>query len=426
MKKILIPLLLSIFLILSCVLAVSAYSGPELLIDEAGLLNETDFSYIHDYLEEITDRYGMTVSIVIKNGIGGKEMLEAAEDFYRGAGYGTDGIMLFLDMEQMYYCSFTSGSFDSCLDEERMGQLDDAIVSNFGNSDPYGAFRDYSKLVDKFLGSDPKSDTSQVITIGSSDSTVTTGAGTLLVDDARLLTEEQASYLNYLLEDVTKKHNATVSIVTKNGISGDIEAYTDDYYDYNGYGVGPNHDGCMFLIDMETRRFHITTTGNGIQALTDYGMQEIDDDMVPYLRNGQYYEAFRIFVSKVDDFYTQSENGKPYDNPYYSPDSEIPPSLDRNGPPGVGAGVISGAIGLIASLISVGSMKSKLKSVRYQPAANSYVRNDSMNMTVSEDNFLYSNVTQTRRETESRGSGGGSSVHVGSSGTSHGGHSGSF
>ena len=66
-KRILISFLLALILVLSCVMTASAYSGPELLVDEAGLLNETDSAYIRDYLGEITDRYGMTVSIVINN-----------------------------------------------------------------------------------------------------------------------------------------------------------------------------------------------------------------------------------------------------------------------------------------------------------------------------------------------------------------------
>ncbi len=421
-KRILISFLLALILVLSCVMTASAYSGPELLVEEAGLLNETDSAYIRDYLGEITDRYGMTVSIVIKNGIDG-EMGDVVEQIYGDMGYGEDGVMLFIDIEQMYYWNLTSGSFTDYLNDERSGQLDNAIISNFSDS-PYNAFREYSRLIERFLAEGP-ADNSTTAAIGDTGSTDNLTGVPLLVDDANLLTEEQFSYLNYLLEEVSKKHNATVAIVTKNGITGTVESYTDDYYDYNGYGVGTNHDGCMFLIDMNSRRFHISTTGNGIQALTDYGMQEMDDEMTPYLRNGQSYEAFRIFVSKADDYYTQYENGTPYDNPFYRPDSESP-SLERDGAPGVGAGVLSGVIGFLASLIGVGGMKSKLKSVRYQPAANSYVRDNSMDMVISEDNFLYSNVTQTRRETESRGGGGGSSVHVGSSGTSHGGHSGSF
>ena len=81
-------------------------------------------------------------------------------------------------------------------------------------------------------------------------------------------------------------------------------------------------------------------------------------------------------------------------------------------------------IGLMLSFVTVGKMKAKLTTVRAQAAANSYMKNGSMNITDSREMFLYKNVTRTKRSSES--SGGGSSTHTSSSGTSHGGGGGKF
>lgn len=83
-----------------------------------------------------------------------------------------------------------------------------------------------------------------------------------------------------------------------------------------------------------------------------------------------------------------------------------------------------GIIGLMLSFVTVGKMKAKLTTVRAQAAANSYMKNGSMNITDSREMFLYKNVTRTKRSSES--SGGGSSTHTSSSGTSHGGGGGKF
>ena len=77
-------------------------------------------------------------------------------------------------------------------------------------------------------------------------------------------------------------------------------------------------------------------------------------------------------------------------------------------------------IALIIALIVVSSMKKKLTSVKFADSANDYVRPGSLNLTESRDTFLYSSVTRTVRETESRSGGGGGS-HTSSSGRSHGG-----
>ena len=56
-------------------------------------------------------------------------------------------------------------------------------------------------------------------------------------------------------------------------------------------------------------------------------------------------------------------------------------------------------------------MKGKLKSVKKQYAANSYIKQGSLNITDSRDMFLYSKVDRHARP-QSSGGGGGSGTHV--------------
>lgn len=72
-------------------------------------------------------------------------------------------------------------------------------------------------------------------------------------------------------------------------------------------------------------------------------------------------------------------------------------------------------------------MKGKLKTVRAQKAANSYMKKDSMQITESRDLFLYHTVTRTAKASGgSSGGRGGSSTHRSASGTTHGGGGGKF
>lgn len=81
---------------------------------------------------------------------------------------------------------------------------------------------------------------------------------------------------------------------------------------------------------------------------------------------------------------------------------------------------------IIAASIHVGKMKAKLKTVRRQLAANSYLKDGSLNITDSREMFLYSAVTRSRKKASSSGSSGGSSTHTSSSGSTHGGGGGKF
>ena len=76
-----------------------------------------------------------------------------------------------------------------------------------------------------------------------------------------------------------------VAIVTIENLDNrDIEAYTDDFYDYYGYGRGDNHDGIMFLISMGDRKWHITTTGSAINIFTDAGQNYYEHRSAEALR----------------------------------------------------------------------------------------------------------------------------------------------
>lgn len=199
--------------------------------------------------------------------------------------------------------------------------------------------------------------------------------------------------------------------------------YADDYYDYNGYGFGPEKDGILFLISMEERDWYISTTGFGITAVTDAGREYMSEQFLEDLSEGEYAAAFTTFAELCDDFITQARTGEPYDvdnlpeEPFWF----------------AGNLVIALAIAFLISLIATGIMKGKLKSVRSQPAADSYLKKGSMKLTKEDELFLYKSVDRRERPKENNSgstkastSSGGSKTHTSSSGRTHGGGGGKF
>ena len=247
----------------------------------------------------------------------------------------------------------------------------------------------------------------------------------LLVDEAGLLTGEEFSLLNEKLEQYSAELNFDIVVVTVNDIGSKTPMeYADDYYDYNGYGYGDSHDGCLLLLSMAERDYWISTTGYGITALTDYGIKYISDKFIPSLSSGDYYGAFDVFANYVRDFVIQARDSEPFD-------INNKPADDVPKPKTTGEKIKDLFISLIVSLvisaiITLIVKKGYTNAVRFQKNANNYLVQGSLRITGSYDNFLYSNVTKTRRQTESSGGGGGSSTHSSSSGTSHGGGGGKF
>ena len=236
-----------------------------------------------------------------------------------------------------------------------------------------------------------------------------------VVDNANLLTDSQERELEDKLTALADEYHCDAVIVTTNSLDGKTpEAYEYDYFDYNGYGVGDDKSGVLFLLSMEDRDWYISTTGEGIDIFTDYGIGVIGDETVPDLSDGNYYEAFSTFAELSEDFMEQARDGEPYDinNRYKT-------TWDR-----IRIVLISMGIGVVAALIVTFALKSQLKSVKPNNRAKDYVRPGSMKVTASRDVFLYKNVDRTPKQTSS--SSGGSRTHSGSSGTRHGGGGGKF
>ena len=100
-------------------------------------------------------------------------------------------------------------------------------------------------------------------------------------------------------------------VVTNDMFEMTYEEFADDYYDYNGYG----EDGVLLLVAVESRDWAISTTGYGIKAVTDYGLEYMAKRITPFLSNGSYETAFTNFAAICDRFIGQAKDGKPYDVP---------------------------------------------------------------------------------------------------------------
>lgn len=208
-----------------------------------------------------------------------------------------------------------------------------------------------------------------------------------VVDRAELLSQMERSLLESQLEQVSQNHDIDIVVLTVDSLDGKSAMnYADDYYDDSGYA----DDGVLLLVCMGSRQWWISTAGKCINTLKVTGFEE---DLVADLSTGNYYDAFVGFAQECDRQMAVS-------------------------PMAVLVCVLIGAaVGLVVVLV----MKGRMKTVRGQPGADSYVSNGQLCLTGQSDIFLYQTVT---RRPKPQSSSGGS--HIGSSGRSHGGGGGRF
>ena len=237
-------------------------------------------------------------------------------------------------------------------------------------------------------------------------------------DNADLLTQTEENELSEKLQDISDELQFDVVVVTTNSIgSKTATEYADDYFDYNGYGRGSNNDGALFLVDMGDRKWAISTSGYGIEAIVDSALDDMEEEIVPYLKSGDYDGAFNEFADLTYDIVNDAKNGKSYSNSTTSTTKN-----HKN----IGTNlIVAFSIGAGISLIIILVYRSKLKPVKFQKEVKEYIVPGSFNLRRSDDVFLYFNITKVPipKNNDSDDSG---SFHSSSSGSSHGGSSGSF
>ena len=221
----------------------------------------------------------------------------------------------------------------------------------------------------------------------------------LLIDGARLLSTAEKSEIISRLNEVSDATDCDIVVLTLPSLGGGYErAVADDFYDQNGYGRGDSgRDGVLLLISVEERAWYVSTCGkceNMVSATS------IGDRIGSDLSDGNYAAAFKAYANEVK--------------------REIFHETSFFNPTRLGVAV---GIGFVIALIIVGTMKAKLKSVRFQPAANNYLKPGSLNVTLAQEHFLYTTVTRTARPKENDSSSG---SHTSSGGVSHGGGGGHF
>ena len=226
-----------------------------------------------------------------------------------------------------------------------------------------------------------------------------------------LLTEAENQEIMAKLDEISEKHGMDIVILTVDKVEEGLTVEEDatDWYEYLEYGK----DGVMLYISMEENDWYYLTSGFGITAITDAGIDYISEKFLSSLSDGDYAGAFRAYIKYTDEFIAQAKTGKPYDvgnmpkEPY-----SIGMSL-----------VISIAIGFIIACIITGIWKGQLKSVALQKRATDYMKPGSLSITDSRDFFLYRHIDRTAKAEKSEG---GSSTHTSSSGNTYGGKGGKF
>ena len=216
-----------------------------------------------------------------------------------------------------------------------------------------------------------------------------------VLDVASVMSVEDAAALSQRLPAFRENYGLTVVILTVPDLMDQpIEAFADNYYDNNRY----DENGVLFMVDMDSRQWHISTSGTAIDLLSDGDLMQIEEAVIPFFSEGKFFEGFSRFL-------------------------DILPSCLAEEASGSGFG-LSLLIGAVIAGITVLILRSTMNTKKAQRGASCYEVEGSYRLLRHQDLFLYSQVSKQAKPQPNSNSG--SSTHRSSSGRSHGGRGGSF
>ena len=394
-----------LFMLIFCIsLSIPAFAAEtNYIIDETGTLTDDELAEANEYADYLADMVGIDFIYAYTYD-------EDIEAYAKQLSLGKRQDQVLMIENDDVWNVYLRGTPENIIDDEDMKALREAF-DNEGNYDE--AISAYMYAAAQLIQPD------STLSSGA-ESTVILDTRERVVDMAELLSDSDKTALLSKLDEISERQKMDIVVLTVNTLDGKTPRdYADDFYDYNGYGFGENKDGILLLVSMEDRDWWISTTGYGITALTDAGIEYISKKFLSDLSDGDYAQAFTTYAELCDQFITQAKTGEPYDT------GNLPKE-----PFNVAWNIlVAFVIGLVVAFVVTNIMKKQLKTVQLKSEANNYVKSNSMIVTENRDLFLYNQVSRRARpkETDNRsGSSGGSSTHTSSSGSSHGGGGGKF
>ena len=370
MTRKIISLLLCLLLCAGLAVNVSAEGKTvDFIIDEQGNLADSEIAALNNYAAVLYDVTGVGIFFVYTNE-------EDIEDYdVASLVNGISDYVIMMENATHWYMHL--GGRGEIIDVDTENALRDVYDADETFVGGVGAYLDAVAEYFPYIEETPATDAF------ATDET-------FLYDEADILTAAEETALVEKLRGVSQDYHAQIVVATMASMDGgDIDSFVDYLYDSMGFGYGVNHDGVLILVCMDPREYRILSNGFAGVAIDPDDIGLISDKIVDNLSGGDYAGAFHEFADECAYYLDGHINGFAFD--------------------AGGSLATSLIIGVVIGLIVAFALKGQLKSVRSQSHAREYVKDGSMHLSLSNDMFLYRNVTRTKRESSSSSGSSGSS-----------------
>ncbi|MEH7386457.1 TPM domain-containing protein, partial [Bacillus sp. JJ1521] len=207
----------------------------------------------------------------------------------------------------------------------------------------------------------------------------------IIFDQANLFSDTEKVELQEQAYSLSEQFQMDIRIVTTNDSEGkSASQYASDFYDSHGFGYGDTEDGVLYLINMDkrNREVYIFTRDRIVDYFPTGTVEEILDNVIPYLKVEAFGESAKAFLTDVEDTMnagipegSTSSGGYAQSDGSYSSSASSTSQGDL-----VKEFLIYLAVAIGVGVISVGVMAMYNKG-RSTTTANTYLESNSFNVT---------------------------------------------
>ena len=140
-----------------------------------------------------------------------------------------------------------------------------------------------------------------------------------IYDEAEVLSESEVTELETIAREYSEKRETDFVIITVKDAAEDLQVYMDDFYDETAFGYDqPHGKTAMIGIDVgESRRDVVLSAYKGIEEeLSSDRLDLIEQQVIPYLSDGDYFIAFESFIELSADYMNYRPGVNP-ENPFF-------------------------------------------------------------------------------------------------------------
>ena len=149
MKNRLFALIAILCLLTALVLPVCA--TPSRLVDDAQLLDQTEASQVEAELDEISAKHDMDIVIVTVDSIRWQSPMAYADDYYDNNGYGPDGILLLVSLEDRDWWVSTTGYGITVVTDAGLQYMSERFVPYLSDGEYAQAFLEFARLCGELI-----------------------------------------------------------------------------------------------------------------------------------------------------------------------------------------------------------------------------------------------------------------------------------